>query len=467
MSPDALLPFPEDPAVPRRPPSRAPLLWLLLDVLVVALAAVPLLGGHNEANATLAAAFTATALAAAALVSPQARDGRRLPALAGGVAIAALLTGLLADLTRAELSVGQLAAAWVLGTVGLVALRRARLALRALGVRRGATGRTVIVGTGRTGRLIAERLRAEPRLGMSPVGFVDDDPAPDTGGLPVLGRLATLERAVREAEASHVVVAFPKAAPEDLLALVGRCQQQGARVLVVPRLYEAVPRRVALDHLGGLSLLSLFPSAADTPGLRVKYLMERLTALGLLVLLAPLALVVALAVRLTLGSPVLFRQQRVGLEGRTFEIMKFRSMRAATGPDDDDAARVSRLGRLLRMTSLDELPQLVNILRGDMSFVGPRPERPDLVAQFEAAVPGYARRHRVRPGITGWAQVHGIGRGHTRFAPKDLAERAEWDNHYIENWSLPLEARIYARTVAALFRHRQTTGGAGPAPGDR
>jgi lipopolysaccharide/colanic/teichoic acid biosynthesis glycosyltransferase len=191
----------------------------------------------------------------------------------------------------------------------------------------------------------------------------------------------------------------------------------------------------------------------------------------LVVLLAPLIGLIALAVRLSSPGPIMFTQRRVGRDGRIFDFYKFRSMRMAPGdPEDPEressaldfllagdiapggvegADRRTAVGRLLRGTSLDELPQLLNVLRGDMSLVGPRPERPEFVELFRQDIVRYGDRHRVKSGITGWAQVHGL-RGQT-----SLAERVEWDNYYIANWSLGLDLKILALTVLALFRNAE------------
>jgi lipopolysaccharide/colanic/teichoic acid biosynthesis glycosyltransferase len=213
-------------------------------------------------------------------------------------------------------------------------------------------------------------------------------------------------------------------------------------------------------------------TTAKPVGLAVKYALDRVVALVVILVLTPLLLLIAAAVRLSSRGPVLFRQRRVGLHGQMFEVFKFRTM-AELGtqiPGENDGAqdfvppegaapggvegadRRTGLGRVLRASSLDELPQLFNVLRGDMSLVGPRPERPEFVRQFSQEVPGYADRHRVKGGITGWAQANGL-RGQT-----SIYERAAYDNYYIENWSLGLELKTLALTVVEVlrFRDRQT-----------
>jgi lipopolysaccharide/colanic/teichoic acid biosynthesis glycosyltransferase len=210
-----------------------------------------------------------------------------------------------------------------------------------------------------------------------------------------------------------------------------------------------------------------------------KHAFDRIFALVLLVVLSPVMLVAAIAVALSSPGPVLFRQRRVGRDGKVFDFCKFRSMRQSPGQpdmgdeqareqDDEEAGalefllggdtapggvegadRRTAVGRFLRRTSLDELPQLLNVMRGDMSLIGPRPERPEFVKLFRRDVVRYGDRHRVKSGITGWAQVHGL-RGQT-----SLAERVEWDNYYIANWSLGLDMKILALTLSALFHNAE------------
>jgi exopolysaccharide biosynthesis polyprenyl glycosylphosphotransferase len=231
-------------------------------------------------------------------------------------------------------------------------------------------------------------------------------------------------------------------------------------VALVPRLFEKMTDRLTIEHLGGLPLVTTRPSDPRGWQYMVKYALDRAFALILLCLLLPVLLACSLAVWISLGRPILFRQRRVGRDGREFDMLKFRSMRPngnheETGldlPDDtapggvEGGERVSKVGAFIRNTSLDELPQLVNVLKGEMSIVGPRPERPEFVELFEPRVHRYYDRHRVKAGITGWAQIHGL-RGQT-----SLSDRVEWDNYYIENASLWLDLKIIGRTLLTTFR---------------
>jgi exopolysaccharide biosynthesis polyprenyl glycosylphosphotransferase len=324
---------------------------------------------------------------------------------------------------------------------------------------------TLIVGAGHVGQLVARRLLEQPDSGHRPIGFLDKEPLDEVGesGLPVLGASWDLERTVQEFGVRHVIVTFSTAPHQVLLGIVDRCDRLGVSVSLVPRLYEKVTRRLAVEHLGGLPLLTM--ERLDPKGwqFELKYAADRVVAAFGLLVASPFIALGAISIRLSLGSPVLFRQQRVGLDGKTFELVKFRSMRppaagASASPDapSDEADRLTRVGSFVRAASIDELPQLWNVLKGDMSLIGPRPERPEFCEIFEDYVYRYGDRHRVKSGITGWAQVHGIGRGEARFSPEALRDRVEWDNYYIENWSLWLDLKIVLMTVAAVFSFRQT-----------
>jgi exopolysaccharide biosynthesis polyprenyl glycosylphosphotransferase len=323
---------------------------------------------------------------------------------------------------------------------------------------------TLIVGAGRVGRLVAKRLLAYPELGLKPIGFLDKEPMDALDGavtVPVLGASWDLEEVILEHDVEQVIVTFSKAPNEVLLRLVRRCEELGVSVSFVPRLFEKVNGRVTVEHIGGLPLVSAHPANPRGWQFAVKYAADRVAATLALVLVLPVLAAAAVAIRISLGRPIFFRQVRVGRDGRPFEMLKFRSMRETTvdesaveldlppdtapgGVEGED--RRTRVGAFLRRTSIDELPQLLNVVRGEMSLVGPRPERPEFVGLFEESVYRYTDRHRVKAGITGWAQVNGL-RGKT-----SLADRVEWDNYYIENWSLWLDLKIALMTALAVVR---------------
>jgi len=322
---------------------------------------------------------------------------------------------------------------------------------------------TLIVGAGHVGAQIARRLEEQPDYGLRVAGYLDADPPPDLEHerrASVLGTPDDLAEVARRNGIRHVILAFSNEADRRLVQLVRECDELGLEVSVVPRLFESINDRIELEHVGGLPLFGM--RTVDPKGWQfaVKHGVDRgLAALGLLVS-APLLLATALAVKLSSPGPVLYRQLRIGRDGREFELLKFRSMRpGASEPSEyfelpagsapggvEGVDRRTPLGRFMRRTSLDELPQLLNVLRGDMSLIGPRPERPEFVELFRDDVHRYSDRHRVKSGITGWAQVHGL-RGQT-----SLTDRVEWDNFYIENWSLWLDVKILLLTVGAVLR---------------
>jgi exopolysaccharide biosynthesis polyprenyl glycosylphosphotransferase len=358
---------------------------------------------------------------------------------------------------------------WLLALVFVTLGRALLLHLETRGrARLGAARRTLVVGAGKVGHVAASRLLADPTLGLRPVAFLDDNPLDvddDTRvDLPVYG-WEDFERVVPDENIEHAIIAFSGADHAQLLAVVRGCWECGVAVSVVPRLFEIKGGHVAIEHLGGLPLFRLDPTDPKGWQFRLKYALDRLVALGLLLLLLPILLAAMLAVRLSLGNPIFYRQPRVGRDGQVFEMMKLRSMRHTEGPQQESDAdwaaaelgdevashvpmedRLTRVGSFLRRTALDELPQLWNVVRGEMSLVGPRPERATYAARFESHLYRYRDRHRVKSGLTGWAQVHGL-RGNT-----SLRDRVEWDNHYIENWTPWLDLKILLMTVSAVVR---------------
>ncbi|MGZ6724520.1 MAG: exopolysaccharide biosynthesis polyprenyl glycosylphosphotransferase, partial [Solirubrobacteraceae bacterium] len=262
--------------------------------------------------------------------------------------------------------------------------------------------------------------------------------------------------------ARRVILAFSSEPDHLLIDRVTECQQLGVEVLLVPRLFESINHHVTLDHVGEVPVLWLRPTNPRGAQFAIKHALDRILALVALIALAPLMALVALGVRLSSPGPALFRQRRVGRDGRVFNVLKFRTMREAD-PDRESAFvppdgcapggvegedRRTPLGVWLRGASLDEVPQLINVLRGEMSIVGPRPERPQFAARFGEEVERYDDRLRVKSGITGWAQVNGL-RGQT-----SIADRVKWDNYYIQNWSWRLDLRIILLTIVDVFRSR-------------
>lgn len=383
----------------------------------------------------------------------------------GGAALLALAGAAIADAARADV----LTVAWVWFTAtGTLTVGRSVLWLaRRHARRRGRSGkRTIIVGAGEIGAQLAERLIDAPELGLIPIGFVDGNPPPagrHDALPPLLGAPDRLDQIVVGTGAEHVIFAFTREPDSVVLPLLRRCQRLGIEVSVVPRLFENVNDRQWVEHVGGLPLIELRQTDPHGWQFAAKHASDRIVAFALVFVLAPVLALLAIGVRASSPGPILFRQRRIGRDGTEFDILKFRSMRMAPKETDrvfrakvaragtapggvEGLDRRTRFGAFIRRTSLDELPQLLNVLMGHMSLVGPRPERPEFVEMFGEALNRYDDRHLVKSGITGWAQVHGL-RGQT-----SLAERVEWDNWYIQNWSLWLDLKILLLTPLAVLR---------------
>jgi Undecaprenyl-phosphate glucose phosphotransferase len=316
--------------------------------------------------------------------------------------------------------------------------------------------RILIAGSGELGRLVADKIIEHRELGYQIVGFVDDRPGDHLGyrGLPLLGSIEeTTEIATRE-QIDHLYVALPPEQHLKTIDLIEATSRECVDVKVVPDLLQVIALKARLWDLDGVPVIDVNDIPLQGFNSIVKRVLDILISGVLLIVFAiPLA-IIAVLVRITSRGPALFRQERMGLDGRAFSIVKFRSMvddaERHSGPvwarENDD--RVTSLGRFLRRSNLDELPQLWNVLRGDMSIVGPRPERPHFVEQFKHRIPQYMLRHKVKSGMTGWAQVNGW-RGNTA-----IDKRIEYDLYYIENWSVRLDLKIIWLTIVKGFFHK-------------
>jgi Undecaprenyl-phosphate glucose phosphotransferase len=345
---------------------------------------------------------------------------------------------------------------WVLFLVLNVAFTYAsRETVRELLQRRWRAGiglkRVLIVGVGDLGRMVADRILEHRELGFVLTGFVDDRAL--TGdtigyrGFPLLGTTQDLAEVCGHERVDEIYVALPIDEHVKMLGVVEFASRECINVHVVPDLLQFIALRARLEDLDGLPLISV----NDVPLRGINNVLKRIVdlalSLGVLITGAIPALVVAWLIKRSSPGPVFYRQDRMGLDGKAFTVYKFRSMPVdaedASGPiwARDDDPRATALGRWLRRHDFDELPQFWNVLRGDMSIVGPRPERPFFVEQFKHRIPQYMLRHKVKAGITGWAQVNGW-RGNT-----SLEKRIEFDLYYIENWSLSLDFKIMWLTV--------------------
>jgi exopolysaccharide biosynthesis polyprenyl glycosylphosphotransferase len=346
---------------------------------------------------------------------------------------------------------------WVIGIVLVSVARLATLtvqmSMRARGM---GEDRVLIVGEGAPVRLVLQRIRQVPELGYKPVGCLI---APGSDGhlaeLPVLGTTVDLAIAIREHRIDDVIVAMPTLSHEQLIEIISLCQGESVNIRVFPDLFQMLSSGLETVDLAGLPLLTIRDTALRGVDVAIKRTMDVVGAAIGIVLLSPVMLLVAILVKLTSPTgPVFLCQERVGLDGKPFQCLKFRSMRPdaerETGPvwATADDPRRTRLGTFLRKYSLDELPQFMNVLIGEMSLVGPRPERPHFVEQFRRSVPRYWDRHREKAGLTGWAQVNGL-RGNT-----SIEERTAYDLWYVENWTPWLDIKILLRTLFVVVRDR-------------
>ena len=330
--------------------------------------------------------------------------------------------------------------------VWLEALRRRGLNLKSI----------LLVGAGELGERVVETIEHHRELGFRVTGVLSRDlllPGTTVRGVPVIGTADELERILTEHPVDQVILALPSEDTGLLKTLMGKLALRTVDVKIVPDLFQYVTLYGGLEEFGGLPIVSLQGGPLEGWNLVAKRVFDILFSAAALILVSPILLVVALLVKLTSKGPVLYKQERMGMDGAVFPILKFRTMRTdaessgarmATAGDD----RRTPVGAFLRRTSLDELPQLFNVLRGDMSLVGPRPERPVFIEEFKRQIPKYHLRHKVKAGITGWAQINGL-RGQT-----SIAKRIEYDLYYIENWSLLLDLKILVRTALGGFLSR-------------
>jgi exopolysaccharide biosynthesis polyprenyl glycosylphosphotransferase len=345
---------------------------------------------------------------------------------------------------------------WALLSIALVWLMRVVLdALLREAHRRGHDlERVLIVGDGENAQLVEAKIQAAPELGYRIAGFIGNG-SPDPKVQPVLGGLNDIPNIVRDQGVGEVIIAWAGISHHELIDIVTGCTRMRVDIKIFPDIFELMAREVETSELTGLPLMRVRDVALRGWMRFLKRALDVAVSWSMLVLLSPWLLCMAFLVKLTSPKgPILHVQERVGLDGRPFYMLKFRSMRpdaeAESGPvwAVPNDPRRTRLGEIIRRFSLDEFPQLINVLVGEMSLVGPRPERPEFVAQFANLVPRYRERHMEKAGMTGWAQVNGL-RGQT-----SIVERTEYDLFYVETWSLAFDIKILLKTLAAVIRDR-------------
>jgi exopolysaccharide biosynthesis polyprenyl glycosylphosphotransferase len=428
-------------------PWIAPAFLLCIDTVAL-LSAVAILGSAPLALAYAAAALLTLAASHAYRIRITLRAMDETPWFVGRLAIALVLLapiGLVVGQTGVLLRVALIAVGFAVPgrVISFAILRRLR--------RHGPLSEpAVILGAGEIGAEIARVLREDRSYGLVPIGFLDS--VSGNLPLPVLGEVDELDRILDRYDVRRVVVAFGAAREAELVDVLRTAVQHDVEVHIVPRFFDCgiAPEGPDIDDVRGIPLYRVRRAALRAPVWMFKRVLDVVVAGFVLALSAPLLGLVALAVKLSSPGPIVFRQKRIGQGGREIEVLKFRTLRHNDQSDTQWSvigdARLTPIGQFLRRASLDELPQLWSVLRGDMSLVGPRPERPFFVRRFSTDVYGYKDRHRLPVGLTGWAQIHGL-RGDT-----SIEERARFDNHYIEHWSLWRDLVILGRTAAEVVR---------------
>ena len=375
------------------------------------------------------------------------------------LSVGLLLTALLIVLQAGELiSRRWLAVWWVSSWLGLLLLRVVLSGLLAALRRRGFNRKAIVmVGGGVLGKRIIRRLQTLDWLGLDVVAVFDDAPKLQGGtveGVPVRGDCDQLLAFLQREPVHEVWLALPLRAEQRMQAVLHALRHSTVTVRWVPDMFAFHLINHSLSDFAGMPVLNLTSTPLYGINRGLKWLEDKLLASLILLLVSPVCVLLALGVKLSSPGPVFYRQERVSWNNRRFIMLKFRSMpvdaEARSGPAWSNVrdARSTRFGDWLRRTSLDELPQFLNVLKGDMSIVGPRPERPYFIEQFKEHIPGYMKKHLVKAGITGWAQVNGW-RGDT-----DLSKRIEYDLYYIEHWSLWLDCKIILMTVFPALRPR-------------
>jgi len=317
----------------------------------------------------------------------------------------------------------------------------------------------LIVGAGEMGKAVAQKLFQYKDLGFVVKGYLDDEKKAGekidvNGGVEVLGGLKELAPILEKSDISEVYVALDLNNYSKILETLKIVNKYPVNVRLIPDLFQLLTLKANIQDLDGFPVISI----DEVPLRGMKRIVKRIMDIGvsslLLTLFSPLILVVSSLIKLTSRGPVFYRQERVGIDGRRFVIHKFRTMifdaEKETGPVmcQEGDPRITKIGRFLRKYSIDEIPQLVNVLKGEMSLIGPRPERPNFVKDFTERIPKYMLRHKVKSGITGWAQVHGLRQD------TSIEKRLEYDFYYIQNWSLALDLEILWRTLRKGFIDR-------------
>ncbi|WP_368658026.1 undecaprenyl-phosphate glucose phosphotransferase [Metabacillus halosaccharovorans] len=310
----------------------------------------------------------------------------------------------------------------------------------------------LIIGAGSVGRHFSDCLKRHPEMGMEVFGFLDDNlvehETENNSYAIIRGKVSELELLLEKETIDEVILALPLSAHGKYEEIIETCDKMGVRLLIIPDYYDVLPAKFTVDQLGDIPLINVRDVPLDEIRNQIiKRLFDLLFSILAIIITLPIMVLIAIGIKLTSKGPIIFKQERVGLNKKIFTMYKFRSMvdmpefTSNSQWTTKDDPRKTRFGSFLRKTSLDELPQFFNVLKGDMSVVGPRPERAYFVEQFKNEIPKYMVKHHIRPGITGWAQVNGL-RGDT-----SIFNRIQMDLFYIENWTFFLDIKIICKTV--------------------
>ena len=308
----------------------------------------------------------------------------------------------------------------------------------------------LIIGDGEMGQKLLRSFDAHSELGLKAVGFLSESEekmGQIVNGIRVIGTFAGLHEVLKQQKIDQVYIALPFQQHEKMMHILSSLKNELVDIKVVSSLYDFIRLGGGIDDLDGLPIINIQDTPLHGWGKIAKRALDIVLAFMGILILSPFMFIIGVVIKLTSPGPIFYKQKRMGLDGEIFGMLKFRSMRAdaekETGPvwAKSDDPRRTPIGKILRKTSLDEMPQLFNVLKGEMSWVGPRPERPELIDQFKYKIPKYMLRHKIKAGLTGWAQVNGW-RGNT-----SLEKRIEYDLYYIENWSISFDLRILFLTV--------------------
>jgi exopolysaccharide biosynthesis polyprenyl glycosylphosphotransferase len=306
--------------------------------------------------------------------------------------------------------------------------------------------RVLLIGAGEVGQMIIQKILGNPQLGYRVVGVIDNRGVRPIFGIPVLGTFADIPTVIDAYAVDEVIIGLPESSHQEIIGIISLCEREKVGIRVFPDVFQIMASEVTIGELGGLPLLTMRDVALQGWRLTLKRGMDIVCSGIGLILFSPFMLFMAMLIKLDSPGPVFYVQERMGLDAVPFRMLKFRSMRQdaeqqGPGWTTEDDPRRTKLGSIMRRFNIDELPQLINVFIGDMSLVGPRPERPVYVEQFRQQIPRYMDRHREKAGMTGWAQINGL-RGDT-----SIVERTKYDLWYIENWSLALDLKIIIRTI--------------------